>query len=129
MHSVKPSPSPSSLPTRVPAGPQVPRSEIQCGTCAGEKRRQPGILGAVVAVAVGRLFWHSYDPPSARRLANFTDDGVSDPPKARHEWVELTSQSDEALRVWCRHHGPGTVRSADAVRASGSVPVNFTAPR
>jgi hypothetical protein len=112
------------------------RAEIWCGRCTEEGRAQRGRLGAVVEWRWPldpdrhpRLMWHGYDEPSARRLRNFRDDGVSDPPGGRHKWVELGDDAPEMLRVWCpRAHGAGWVRSADVRSARGSMPV-AVAPR
>lgn len=101
---------------------------IICARCAAERRQQPGRVGEVVTLN-GRLLWHGFDPPSAQAVRNFHDDGVSDPPVARHYWTTLADPADPGLEVpgelptWCRRHGPGSVAAADVTgRARGSMP-------
>jgi hypothetical protein len=85
--------------------------KVRCPTCKAEEIWRPGIVGEVVELR-GRLVWHGFDPASARELANFTDDGISDPPQARHIWVEIAS---EPLTGECRRHGSASVSPADVV--------------
>lgn len=105
----------------------TPRAQIVCGACAAERRREPSILGAVVVAAGGRVLWHGYDPRSARRLRNY--DGTGDPPRARHEWVELDARAPERLTAACPRHGTGWVASAAIRNARGSISLKLTATR
>jgi hypothetical protein len=104
------------------------RCVILCGACVAERRKEPGVLGEVVELP-GRLLWHGYDPASARRLRNFRDDGISEPPLARHAWMDLEASSDVSLSVWCRWHGRGVVGSTSVVACRGSMAIEFAATR
>jgi hypothetical protein len=84
-----------------------------CSLCVDDHRGTPGVLGVVVKLR-GRLWWHGFHEPSARKLERFdpyTDDGVKPPPQARHEWLPLDDAPRAARMV------PAASKSARVVQS------------
>jgi hypothetical protein len=86
--------------------------KVRCPDCKAEGRSEPPVVGELFEHR-GRLAWHGFDPRSAKDLENFTDDGESEPPQARHVWLLDVTAATEPLRGHCRRgHGWVSVSAA-----------------
>lgn len=106
-----------------------------CGRCVAEHRRRPGVLGHLWKFKPSGVRWYNRDPRWSREerskwAAEYGDVMAAVFAHYRNHVVLTPGDAEttpEEFTVFCRYHGPGTVRTTDVIAGRGTLVLTFTA--